>query len=435
MRRPSASGRMTRRGLLSGAAAVGGGLAVAGGGYALGTDGADGTGAGGAADGGGGGTGRVPFHGVHQPGILTPQQDRLHFAAFDLTTDRAADLRELLQTWTAMSARLMAGLPADVDDGNPLAPPADTGEAAGLFASRLTITIGLGPGVFRAADGTDRLGLAARMPRALRPLPALPGDELDAARSGGDLCVQACADDPQVAFHAVRNLARAARGVAVMRWSQLGFGRTSSTSRAQETPRNLMGFKDGTNNVTAEDSRADLAASVWADATDPRAAWLAGGSFLVARRVRMLIEAWDRASLADQEATIGRHKASGAPLGHRRERDPLPLGDTGPDGAPVIPVDAHVRLAAPEVNDGIRMLRRGYSFTDGMDADTGQLDAGLFFLAYVRDPHRQFVPVQQRLGSQDALNEYIKHVSSAVFAIPPGIPDRRGRFVGDGLFA
>jgi deferrochelatase/peroxidase EfeB len=421
--------RITRRSLLGGAAAAGGGLALAGGGYALGTGGVDGGTAGVE-----GGTGRVPFHGRHQPGILTPQQDRLHFAAFDLTTDRAEDLRDLLRTWTAMAARLMAGLPADADDGNPLAPPTDTGEAAGLFASRLTVTIGLGPGVFRDADGGDRLGLAPRAPRALRPLPALPGDELRAELSGGDLCIQACADDPQVAFHAVRNLARAARGVAVMRWSQLGFGRTSSTSRAQETPRNLLGFKDGTNNVTAEESTADLAASLWHDPADRRATWMDGGSYLVARRIRMLIEVWDRASLADQEATIGRHKASGAPLGHRRERDALPLGETGRDGAPVIPVDAHVRLAAPEVNDGVRMLRRGYSFTDALDAQLGQLDAGLFFLAYMRDP-RQFVAVQQRLGSQDALNEYIKHVSSAVFAVPPGIPDRRGRFVGDGLFA
>ena len=54
----------------------------------------------------------------------------------------------------------------------------------------------------------------------------------------------------------MRNLARIGRGFAVVRWSQLGFGRTSSTSSAQETPRNLMGFKDGTNNIRAEDEEA-----------------------------------------------------------------------------------------------------------------------------------------------------------------------------------
>jgi deferrochelatase/peroxidase EfeB len=428
---PGSGRRLTRRSLLGGAAVAGGGLALAGGGYALGTgDDATQAGAGSA----GAGTGSVPFHGVHQPGILTAQQDRLHFAAFDLTSDRPEDLRDLLRTWTAMAARLQAGLTADADAGSGLAPPTDTGEAAGLLASRLTLTIGLGPGLFEDADGHDRLGLAARRPRALRPLPALPGDELRADISGGDLCVQACADDPQVAFHAVRNLARAARGIAVMRWSQLGFGRTSSTSRAQETPRNLMGFKDGTNNLTAEDPQAELDGSIWHDPSDRRAPWMAGGSYLVSRRIRMLIEVWDRASLDDQEATIGRVKLSGAPLGAHRERDALPLDRRGSDGKPVIPVDAHVRLAAPEVNEGIRILRRGYSFTDGFDAELGQLDAGLFFLAYMRDPHRQFVPLQERLGSTDALNEYIKHVSSGIFAIPPGVPDIPGRFLGDGLF-
>ncbi|MCW3040751.1 MAG: Tat-translocated enzyme, partial [Solirubrobacterales bacterium] len=300
--------------------------------------------------------------------------------------------------------------------------------------SRLTVTIGLGPGLFADADGRDRLGLASRRPVALRALPALPGDELRPELCGGDLCVQACADDPQVAFHAVRNLARAARGVAVMRWSQLGFGRTSSTSREQETPRNLMGFKDGTSNITAEEGATVLGRHVWHDPADAGAAWMTGGSYLVSRRIRMLIEVWDRASLADQEATIGRAKASGAPLGGTREREALPLHRRDAAGRPLIPVDAHVRLAAPASNDGVRVLRRGYSFTDGFDPQLGQLDAGLFFLAFMQDPHRQFVPLQNRLGAHDALNEYIKHVSSAVFAVPPGVPDRSGRFVGDGLF-
>ena len=82
--------------------------------------------------------------------------------------------------------------------------------------------------------------------------------------------MQACADDPQVAFHAVRNLARIGRGIVVMRWSQLGFGRTSSTSTAQETPRNLMGFKDGTNNITAEEPRSLARARVGRRRASPR---------------------------------------------------------------------------------------------------------------------------------------------------------------------
>jgi deferrochelatase/peroxidase EfeB len=241
--------------------------------------------------------------------------------------------------------------------------------------------------------------------------------------------VQACADDPQVAFHTVRNLARIGRGVVAMRWSQLGFGRTSSTSSAQATPRNLFGFMDGTNNLKLED-RTLLDEQLWVGAGDGPD-WLQGGTYMVTRRIRMLIEVWDRSSLGDQEQSIGRAKLSGAPLGGRREHDPIQLDATDTDGAPVIPATAHVRLAHPDTNAGMRLLRRGYSFTDGMDAATGQLDAGLFFIAFQRDP-QQFVAIQQRLAATDGLNEYIKHTGSALFVIPPGV--ERGGFVGEALF-
>ena len=367
----------------------------------------------------------VPFHGPHQAGIATPAQDRLHFAAFDLVTESAADVRDLLRTWTAAAALMTEGMPAGPGNDDPDAPPDDTGEAIGLAAGRLTITFGFGPSLF-----DDRFGLAPKRPARLEDLPAFADDALDPGRSGGDLCVQACADDPQVAFHAVRNLARLGRGGVVMRWSQLGFGRTSSTSRAQDTPRNLMGFKDGTNNIKLEDHE-ELAKHVWLPASS-QPAWLAGGTYLVARRIRMLIEVWDRATLADQEATIGRTKASGAPLGGSREFDQVDLAAEDANGRPVVPIDSHIRLAAPVENDGIKILRRGYSFTDGMDERLGQLDAGLFFIGFMNNP-QAFVTLQHRLGRNDALNEYISHRGSALFAVPPGVA--RGGFVGEGLFA
>jgi deferrochelatase/peroxidase EfeB len=370
----------------------------------------------------------VPFYGPHQAGIATPVQDRLHFASFDVVSERREDVRDLLREWTTAAARITSGQPAGPVNDLADAPPDDTGEAVGLHPARLTVTFGFGPTLF-VRDGADRFGLAARRPKALEPLPALPDDALDPERSGGDLCVQACADDPQVAFHAVRNLARIGRGVVVMRWSQLGFGRTSSTTRSQETPRNLMGFKDGTNNIELEDTKG-LDEHVWVSAREP--AWLRGGTYLVARRIRMLIEIWDRASLADQELTIGRAKVSGAPLGSTDEFDTVDLRAQGADGTPVIPVDAHIRLAAPAENGGLRILRRGYSFTDGMDARLGQLDAGLFFISFQNDPG-VFVKLQERLGRNDALNEYISHRGSALFAVPPGVQE--GGFVGAGLFA
>lgn len=369
----------------------------------------------------------VPFFGEHQAGIATPAQDKLSFTALDFTTTSTGDLRELLQVWTQAAAALTLGrTPPALTDFSGAATP-DSLEALGLGSSRLTITIGLGPGLFEQA-GEDRLGLRARRPSALAPLPSLPGDELQPARSGGDLCIQACADDPQVAFHATHTLLRLAHGAAVARWSQVGFGRTSSTSRAQQTPRNLMGFKDGTNNLKLEDGAA-LERHVWVGGSE-RPAWMRGGTYLVARRIRILFDVWDATDLDGQERAVGRHKVSGAPLGARREHDVVDLHAMTASG-PAIPVDAHIRLAAPATNGGVRILRRGYSYFDGADPDTGQIDAGLFFISFQRDP-QHFVTLQRRLGVQDALAKHLSHIGSAIFAIPPG--PRRGSFIGASLF-
>ena len=375
----------------------------------------------------------VPFHGEHQAGIVTPAQDRLHFAAFDVTTEDRAELVALLGRWTAAAEAMTAGQPVGDGEDTPYnAPPRDTGEAGGLSAARLTLTFGFGPGLFRDGDGRDRFGLADRRPRALERLPHFPADQLDPARSDGDLCVQACADDPQVAVHAIRNLARLAFGTAAIRWSQLGFGRTSSTSRAQATPRNLFGFKDGTANLKSEDA-GEVSRHVWvAPGDDPGAGWLAGGSYLVARRISMSIETWDRTALSEQEALVGRDRPEGAPLSGGREHTDPDFAARGADGSPAIAMDAHVRLAHPEQNGGVRMLRRGYNFTDGTDG-LGRLDAGLFFLAFVRDPARQYVPMQTRLAQHDGLSEYLTHTGSGLWAVPPGI--RRGEYVGQALFA
>jgi deferrochelatase/peroxidase EfeB len=367
-------------------------------------------------------TDAVPFTGDHQAGIVTPAQDRLHFVAFDVVTDDRGELVAMLKAWTDAARRMTAGQdagPVGAVDGGQYAPPDDTGEAIGLPASGLTLTIGFGPGLFSAADGTDRFGLAGRRPAPLQELPAFAGDQLDPARSGGDLCIQACANDPQVAVHAVRNLVRLGVGVVSVRWSQLGFGRTSSTSTGQATPRNLFGFKDGTNNLKAENDQA-LDRFVWVDRADSGGDWLAGGSYLVTRRIRMLIEPWDTSTLNEQERTIGRTKGEGAPLGQRTEFDPVDFAKRT-DGKPAVPEKSHVFLANP-TNSGTAILRRGYSFVDGSDG-LGRLDAGLFFIAYQRDPQTGFVQVQRNLR-MDAMNEYIRHTSSAVFACPPGL---RGR--------
>ncbi|MER6469585.1 iron uptake transporter deferrochelatase/peroxidase subunit [Streptomyces collinus] len=356
--------------------------------------------------------GAVPFHGAHQAGIATPVQDRLHFAAFDVKTDDRAEFVRMLKDWTAAARRMTAGhaVGEGAYGGLAEAPPDDTGEALGLKPSRLTLTIGFGPSLF------ERFGLAGKRPEALVDLPKFPGDNLDRTRTGGDLCIQACADDPQVAVHAIRNLARIGFGKVAIRWSQLGFGKTSSTTPDAQTPRNLMGFKDGTRNIAGTETDR-LKKFVWVGDGDggKDESWMTGGSYLVARRIRMNIETWDRTSLQEQEDVFGRDKGEGAPVGRAKEHDKPFLKAMKPD--------AHVRLAHPDSNNGITILRRGYSFTDGTDG-LGRLDAGLFFLAYQRDVRKGFIPLQRQLSSKDALNEYIQHVGSAVFAVPPGVRDK-----------
>ncbi|MCW2804483.1 MAG: putative peroxidase [Propionibacteriaceae bacterium] len=374
---------------------------------------------------------QYPFYGEHQAGISTPAQDRLHFAAFDVTTSSKAELGALLKNWTSAAARLTQGLPAGVvgpTSGDYDAPPDDTGEAIGLPPAGLTLTFGFGPSLFEA----DRFGLESRRPASLQQLPHFPGDLLDPRRSGGDLCVQACSDDPQIAMHAVRNLARIGFGTVSLRWTQFGFGRTSSTASGQVTPRNLFGLKDGTANIKS-DEPTYLNDHVWVKRTpDPAKAWLVGGSYLVARRINMNIETWDRQSLREQERVTGRSKAEGAPMSGGTEFSEPDFNLTGRSGEPLIADDSHVRLAHPDQNSGIRMLRRGYNFVDGNDP-LGRLDAGLFFITFVTDPVTHFIPMQARLSQHDGLHKYLQHTASAVFAVPPGVAE--GEFVGQALFA
>jgi deferrochelatase/peroxidase EfeB len=412
----------SRRRLLAGAGLAGAGVVAGGlGGYFAHQPSA----AAAVSDAGSESTATVPFYGKYQAGIATPAQDRLAFGSLNVVDGASkADLRDLLSAWTAAAAKMTAGqLVGEVTE--PVAPPVDTGEAIGSPVSQLTVTVGYGPSLF-----DDRFGLAARKPAALATLPPLPNENLDPDYSGGDLCIQACSNDPLVAFHAVRNLARIGMGVVEHNWLELGFGRTSTTSTAQATPRNLLGFKDGTRNIKAQQTSL-MNDYVWAGSETDQP-WMRNGSYLVARKIRMFIENWDRDYLQDQENVIGRSKVAGAPLSGGTEFTTPDFSAAGADGLPAIPAHAHVRLASFENNGGTRILRRGYSYTDGIDPQTGTLVGGLFFIAFMKNPS-QFIKLQNALAS-DALNEYVHHVGSAVFACPPGLT-AAGQHWGDGLFS
>lgn len=398
-----------------------------------------------------------PFWRRNQGGIVTPSQGYTYFAALDLTTAKRDDVVAVLKAWTNAAARLAGGKPIDAFSRTELAynddtstttvtttsseptpttvSLADSGEAEGLPPARLTLTFGFGPGLFEK-DGKDRYGLAKQRPAALIDLPHFAGDELAEQQTGGDLSIQACADDPQVAFHAVRQLARLADDVAQLRWAQTGFLPKFAPGT---TPRNLMGFRDGTNNPSIADPAA-MDKFIWVGDEGPD--WMNGGSYMVVRRIRMALEHWDKSKLDLQERTFGRHKVNGAPLGMKSEKDALDLDATDKDGNYVIAENAHVRLAAAANNDGAQILRRAYSYNDGVNFTAErwppwrqglEYDAGLFFICYQRDPRTGFVRLFEKMAKLDMLNQFVTHVGGGLFAIPPGAA--QGEFIGQRLFA
>ncbi|WP_351230652.1 iron uptake transporter deferrochelatase/peroxidase subunit [Streptomyces sp. NPDC002133] len=353
------------------------------------------------------------FHGDHQAGITTATQSRGHLIAFDLA--HGAGLKEavaLMRRWSATASRLMAGEPAG--DG-------DTGVALDAGPSLLTITFGFGRTFF------DRTGLAAQRPAELDPLPAFSSDQLDPRRSNGDLWVQIGANDALVAFHALRAIQKDAGEAARVRWQMNGFNRSPGATAQPMTARNLMGQIDGTRNP--KPSEPDFDRRIFVPATG-QPAWMAGGSYAVVRRIRMLLDDWEQLSLTQQERVIGRRKSDGAPLTGGSETTELDLDRTGPDGKLIIPDNAHARISAPEQNGGAAMLRRPYSFHDGIAGD-GTPDAGLLFICWQADPLKGFVPVQRKLDRGDALSTFIRHEASGLFAVPGG--PRKGEYVGQRL--
>lgn len=362
----------------------------------------------------------LPFYGKKQQGITTPAQDFMYLASFKLETTSKADVKTMFKKWTEAAALMSEGKELG-DSDFPSSPPTDTGEATGLQPMKLTFTFGVGPSFF------DRLSIQSSKPSTLKDLPHFPGDDLREEWNGGDIVVQVCANDQQVAFHGVRNLIRIGRGTVSLKWMQHGFQRSSGADPSGSTPRNLMGFKDGTGNPDTKDEK-EMNTHIWVQNGDGPA-WLTGGSYLVARRIRIRVEEWDRSSLQDQEQTFGRHRATGAPIGEKDEFAKLDLKKTDDNGKLMIPADSHVALAKGKGK--IKILRRSYSYTDGLDIQTGKLDAGLLFVSFQRNLEKQFIPLQDKLAKMDLLNEYIEHNGSAVFACFPGV--KNGSYIGEGL--
>ncbi|WP_194813644.1 Dyp-type peroxidase [Nocardia sp. XZ_19_385] len=352
-------------------------------------------------------TATEPFYGRHQAGITTAPQDHVAFVGFDLRPGTTReDIAGILQIWTGDAARLTAGTPA----------LADTEPHLTQRPARLTVTFGFGPAVFTVA------GLEHRKPEWLRPLPPFRIDKLEPQWNDGDLLIQVCADEVTTVAHAVRVLCRSVTTLTTVRWVQRGF----RNAAPGQTPRNLMGQVDGTENLTAA---TDFDHLVWDDgATHP---WLTGGTSLVLRRIAMNLETWDEIDPDGRELSVGRKIDTGAPLTGTKEFDPPDFEATDQHGIPIIPQSSHI-ARAHHTHDGERFLRRGYNYDDA--PAPGQVsNSGLLFAAFQRDVDTQYLPVQQRLADFDALNVWTTPVGSSVFVIPPGV-ESPGAYIGQSLF-
>ncbi len=346
-----------------------------------------------------------PFHGAHQGGIVTPQPKYLQFGSLDVTANGKAGLRDLMRSVTATAANLTAGTA-----GNEEFDPA-----------RLTITFGLAASVF-----DSRFGLAAHRPPALVDMPRFKGDRLEPELTGGDIGVQCCATSHEVVDRALHAIVAAGRGAATLRWSQYGFVRDPLPGERGGTPRNILGFKDGTNNLKVDDA-AKMRSNVWVNAGD-EPGWMTNGTYMVCRNLKVLVDNFLIEPIEVQEYAFGRHKSSGAPFGQKKEFAPVIRSNE--------PRDSHIMVANPRRagSEAERILRRSYTFTDGYDVQISNPTGGLFFISFQRDPRRQFIPIQQRLSTHDRFTvEYAVPRGSAMYAVPPGI--RPGGYVGESILA
>ena len=367
-----------------------------------------------------------PFFGKRQSGVVTPHPAAALVAAFDVLADNRAGLERLLQTLTGRIAFLMSGGPAPVLD--PRLPPAESGLLGPqIYTDNLTMTVAAGASLF-----DSRFGLAKAKPRHLVAMTQFPNDALDPKFCHGDILLQLCSNTAETNIHALRDIIKNMPDLLALRWKLDGFLPPHTIKRAgKDTVRNLLGFKDGTANLSVRDS-ALMNRVVWVQPGSDEPPWTAGGSYQVVRIIRNLVERWDRTPLGEQQRIIGRDKVSGAPLGLANEHD-IPSYADDPEGKR-IPLDAHIRLANPrsKATDTSLILRRGYNFSRGFSA-SGQLDMGLLFVCFQSDLAAGFLTIQRRLNGEQ-LEEYIKPVGGGYFFVLPGAPDANA-FLGQRLLA
>ncbi|QKC93958.1 iron uptake transporter deferrochelatase/peroxidase subunit [Mesorhizobium sp. NZP2298] len=358
-----------------------------------------------------------PFHGEHQPGIVTPRPAAGLVASFDVLAQNRAGLQRLLHTLTERTAFLMAGgTPPALD---PRFPAPDSGILGPVVTpNNLTITTSLGVSMF-----DERFGLQALKPKHLTRMASFSNDALQEEFCHGDLLLQFSSNTPDTNIHALRDIVKNTPDTLLLRWKQEGSVpvRPANPGKPKQSARNFLGFRDGSANPDSTDAEL-MKRIVWVQPGGGEPAWTSGGSYQVVRLIRNFVERWDRTPLREQQTIIGRQKASGAPLEGGTSEADVPHFASDPQGK-ATPLDAHIRLANPRDAEAQKhlILRRPFNYSNGV-SKSNQMDMGLLFICYQADLEQGFVAVQTRLNGE-ALEEYIKPFGGGYFFVLPGVKD------------
>ncbi|MDD2817657.1 MAG: Dyp-type peroxidase [Candidatus Nanopelagicales bacterium] len=346
-------------------------------------------------------SGVIDFYGPHQAGIATAPTVLISYIGVNVQEPARKNAERIFRLLSDDAARLTQGKPA----------LADTEPSLAVSPHNLTIGIGIGLPLVSKAKLTNSV------PKSLVEIPAFATDALEPGWDQTDLIIQIGTDDPLVMAHTIRMLSKDISSLSDIAWVQQGFRAAPSPGDSQRQDRNLMGQVEGTDNPSIENFN-DV---VWIEET--------GGTVLVLRRIRMLLDTWDALDTNAKELAMGRKLDTGAPLGMKHEFDPVPLDAVDDLGLPVIPEDAHVRLAHTSQLDEM-IFRRGYSYDNGIVRGTN--DMGLLFAAYTKNPSQSFIPIQTRLAQSDAFNRWISTIGSATYYFPGGCAE--GGYIGQELF-
>lgn len=367
-----------------------------------------------------------PFHGKNQSGIITPQPAAAIFVAFDVLATDKKGLEKLFRTLTDRISFLTEG--GKITEVDSKLPPANSGILGDIiFPDNLTITVSVGSSLF-----DHRFGLGHLKPIHLSEMNPSRNDLLETEMCHGDISLQICSNTAETNIHALRDIIKNTPSLMAIRWKMDGFLPPHMILKlGKDTMRNLLGFKDGTANIDAKNENT-MNELVWVgehenSLNEPN--WAKNGSYQVVRFIRNRVEFWDRAPLQEQEAIMGRHKMSGAPLGMNNEHDE-PNFSSDPHGVKT-PLDAHIRLANPRTAETQKnlILRRGYNYSRGI-SKSGQLDMGLLFVCYQSNLTNGFITVQKRLDGE-SLEEYITPFGGGFFFSLPGV--KKGEHLGMSL--